>query len=553
MKTIRLRSLQSKALTSLQTHPVEAVLGLCFFVLYVFSRQRQYLYQGVSWQDYPGTTSLEYMQWFFPVLFVVSYCANSMFRGKWRPLYYASFLPTIPLFLLRMQLEGFCESTAYQYTLLLAAFLLLGHRRTDGNVSFARNSVHTVINVGFSFLIGMLLMLAVNAIYHSVVYIFDWSGWSHFTQYTFMVVLYLVIPLLFCYLQQEDEEETETDDKETLSKTTQIVVNFILSPGVIAYTGILYLYFLTILIRWELPKGGIAYMVMAFIFFTLAGRMSQLIVTKRYYDWFYRPFSYLAIPPLILFWIGTIHRIAEYSFTEARVYLLASGVLMTLYVFFLLSKRLGSYRLMLLVSAVVIAVLTYIPAISAKDIGIAAQEHRLETLARSLSLWNDSTARLTGTATFKTTDSLMFYRATQLVDCYDYLQKMQGKKRALALYGANELELPHIGSAYRHFSYPSDKISIEGYKAFLSKFYMRQEDDGLMYVRSALGEQPLLKIDLDAHYARYKKMMDSWDEEATDIAPFCFENDSCLMIYEGIIRNSDGEYSRSGEVYLFLK
>jgi hypothetical protein len=498
------------------------------------------------------------MQWFFPTLFVVSFCANGTFRGKWRSLYYATFLLVVPLILLRTHLWSFCESTAYPCTLLLTACLLAGYRKTNGNASFARNCTQLLIDAGFSFMIGILLSLAIIAIYYSAVYIFDIKEWNHFADHVFIANLYIVIPLLFCYFRQTDRDKVE--EGEELSHATQIVLNFILSPGVIIYTGILYLYSLTILVRWELPKGGIANMVMAFILCTMTGRLSQFIVSKRYYDWFYRPFSFLAIPPLILFWIGTIHRIVEYSFTEDRVYLLASGMLMTLYIFFLMSKRLGNYRLMLLISAVVIAVLTYIPGISAKSIGIAAQEHRLETLARQLSLWNDSTAQLTGTKAFRTTDTTAVYQAVQLMDCYDYLKKEQGEKRAQHLYGKNELKLSTLMSLAekdkpedKRYELPYDAIiPVEGYKHY-HHFCHPTIWRGVLSVYLNNSEKPVLELKAKDHFAPYERIIAGWDEKATDIAPFLVKNDSCLVILDGFTRYADGSYRTSGRGVIFMK
>lgn len=60
---------------------------------------------------------------------------------------------------------------------------------------------------------------------------------------------------------------------------------------------------------------------------------------KRYYDWSYKNFTWIAIPPLVLYWIGTCHRIAQYGFTQGRVYLVVVGVLMTLFVLMLAMEK----------------------------------------------------------------------------------------------------------------------------------------------------------------------------------------------------------------------
>ena len=75
------------------------------------------------------------------------------------------------------------------------------------------------------------------------------------------------------------------------SKVIHWVLDFILSPSIIIYTVILYIYFIQIACQWELPKGGVAYMVMAFVIVSLLGILLQNLLQKHYYNWFYQYFT----------------------------------------------------------------------------------------------------------------------------------------------------------------------------------------------------------------------------------------------------------------------
>lgn len=539
MKKLQLSAIRQQIVACLQNNKVEAVLGLCFFVFFIISDSLPYE-ESKGWRDMP---------FMFPTLFVLTYSCHFLFTGRKALIYYFSILSVVPLILLQDQLRDFTNSPAYGFTVILTFFLLLGFRKTGDNASFARHNVKLLVNGAFSVAIGLLLIGAVAAIYFSVVYIFDWNATEDFIEYVAHFTFYLFVPLFFCQLQQDDEQ-----DWETLPRLVQFVLNFILCPGIIIYTVILYIYFLTIAIHWELPKGGVAYMVMAFIIVSMAGRMAQLIVSQRLYDWFFRPFGFIAIPPLVLFWIGTMHRIYTYSLTESRVYLLVAGVLMTLYVFFLYSKRLSSYRLMLLVSSCVIILLTYIPGISARSIGIRSQIHRLERMARGLSLWDAKTGKLMDTKSFQAKDSLQLYQSHQLDECYDYLENEMGRETTIARFGMNDLILlseSEEESAY--FSRPASDVDIEGYNQYLSNCRIKIADKDRMEVWC--NGRLLLQADTKAHFEEYKEEMALWDRNAKNLEPFCFRNDSCMVVIDAIVRLENKEYKIRdyGDILVFVK
>lgn len=538
MKKLQLSAIRQQVISSLQNNLVEFLLGVCFFILFIVGDSLSYE-ESRGWRDMP---------FMFPTLFVLTYSCHYLFTGKKVLIYYLSILSLVPLILLADQLRDFIGSSAYGFTLILTLFLLLGFRKTADNASFARHCVRTIVNGAFSVTIGLLLIGAVAAIYFSVVYIFDWGSSGQFIEYVAHFTFYIFVPLFFCQLQQEEDT-----DWETLPKLVQFVLNFILSPGIIIYTVILYIYFLTIAVHWELPKGGVAYMVMAFIIVSMAGRMAQLIVSPRLYDWFFRPFGFIAIPPLALFWIGTMHRIYAYSLTESRVYLLAAGVLMTLYVFFLYSKRLSSYRLMLLVSSSAIILLTYIPGISARNIGIRSQIDRMQRMARELSLWDVATGKLVDTEAFQAKDSLQKYTLRQLDDCYAYLANTLGRETAIARFGVNNLVIESDReNISTYFSRPNVDINIEGYRHYLPNCRMVVLDGNQMGIW--FKDRLLLEADTQVQFEKYKEEMSSWGT-AENIEPFCFRNDSCLVVLDAIGRLENGKYEvrNYGDILVFEK
>lgn len=287
--------------------------------------------------------------------------------------YVASFFLFVPL--LAIDLRPFLWSSGFFFMYVLAGLLLLvGNRKMD-NRHFVAHAAHVTSRMFAAMAVTGILTLAVVAVIASFLYIFEIKDNRNVYAYVLEFIWIVLAPLIcFALIRQDGDEARESN------ATTKVILNYILSPAVIVYTAILYVYFLKIAVTWELPKGGVAWLVMGFITAALTGCMSQTLLGRRYYDWFYGRFTLIAVPPLILYWVGLIHRICQYSFTENRVYMVVAGVLMTCFVLMLLRERTRRYQLMVVCLGAAIIIFTYIPGITAKSIGQYCQKHRLEKI-----------------------------------------------------------------------------------------------------------------------------------------------------------------------------
>lgn len=173
-------------------------------------------------------------------------------------------------------------------------------------------------------------------------------------------------------------------------KAADMLLNWIVTPALLAYTAILYLYFLQIVVTWSLPKGGIALMVFIYMLVAAMVKGLQFVVVKPMYGWFFRRLSLFSLPPLLLFWSGCLRRIADYGLTEARVYLLLCGGLMTLYALLFLSRRTGRYLYIGTVALVVLAAAVYVPALMPERLAVRSQRARVQRLAEDLGLTDAS-------------------------------------------------------------------------------------------------------------------------------------------------------------------
>ncbi len=419
----KLKSLFLQLLQSPRRFPVEFALGIVFFVIAVWDSESSTWNEASARMESAVNSDI---LWFFVPLVALSFWLHRV--NRWA--YLASFFLFLPL--MALDLKPFLWTYGFAFTYVLAGILLVvGNRRLD-NRSFAAHALHVVTQMFFGLLITGILNMAVMAIVASFFYIFGIDEPKHFYEHIIQFIWFVLAPQVCSTLIRQNEDEVTEP-----FKVLRLILNFILSPAVIIYTVILYTYFIKIAFEWDLPKGGVAWMVMGFITVALVGRMAQSILSKRYYDWYYSHFTLIAIPPLIMYWIGSIYRIRLYSFTESRFYLMVAGVLMTLFVLMLWKKRTRKYQLMALIFGAAIILFTYIPGISAKSIGLGCQKQRLTRLINELKLTDARTGKLSDDIDMRRIkqDSLLCEQYKDVTSVIDYVRHEIGADDFKKQYG----------------------------------------------------------------------------------------------------------------------
>ena len=376
----KLKSLIQQLLQSPRRFPVEFALGIVFFVIAVWDNESSTWNETSARMESAVNSDI---LWFFVPLMVLTFWLHRVNHLA----YIASSFLFLPL--MALDLKPFLWTYGFGFTYVLAGILLIVGNKRMNNRPFAAHALHVVTQMFFGLLITLILNLAVIAIVASFFYIFGIDEPKHLYEHIIQFIWFVLAPQVCCTLIRQNEDEVTEP-----FKILRLILNFILSPAVIIYTVILYTYFIKIVFEWDLPKGGVAWMVMAFITATLVGRVAQSILSQRYYDWFYNRFTLIAIPPLIMYWIGSIYRIRLYSFTESRFYLMVAGLLMTIFVVMLWKKRTRKYQLMALIFGAAIILFTYIPGISAKSIGLSCQKQRLTQLISEMKLTDAKTGKL---------------------------------------------------------------------------------------------------------------------------------------------------------------
>lgn len=346
---------------SLREFPLEALLGLTYFIIFVLAKKI-----GAAMDE----KDIYYMFfWFFPH-YVLLFSLHRL-SGKhlaFKVLYILSWFLWIPLLLWGQAIPDWNLAVAY----ILAIILLIIGKEPLDNQQYGKNILDTGAKLVPGFLIGFLLMAIITAIVASIGFLFDLNLSDNWFTHPNAFIAFGVIPLLCCSFVTKETSRLNSE------KALRIAIDYILSPALILYAVILILYILRIIIRWELPDGGVAYMVAIFMTMALLCYLLRLQLEKRHFEWFYKAFPAIAIPPLGLLWTGVIRRISDYGITEPRFYVLLIAILLTIFTAMLVKKKTRNFQLMTLILAATLVLFTYIPGIRAKDFERRSQAGRIE-------------------------------------------------------------------------------------------------------------------------------------------------------------------------------
>ena len=520
----KLKNILRLLLRSPREFPVEAAMGLAFFAIAAWhtghNKWDEALHQSVS------GVNADILPLFVPLL-VLTFWLHKV--NRWA--YVASGFLFLPL--MALNLKPFLMTYGFGFTYVLAGILLLVSVRRMDNRSFAAHALHVVTQLFFGLVIAGIITVALLAIFASFFYIFGIKQPENFYIYLWEFVWFFIAPQVCCTLITQGEDEVNEP-----ARILQLILNFILSPTVIIYTVILYAYFIRIVLEWDLPKGGVAWMVMGFVTVAMAGRLMQYVLNKRYYDWFYRNFTWIAIPPLILYWIGSVYRIRLYSFTESRFYLMVAGVLMTLFVLMLLWKRSRRFQLMALIFGAAIILFTYIPGISAKSIGLNCQQKRLQQIISQLKLTDPKTGKFVETLDLQEIrkDSVLCDQYREACSLIAYVRNDVGRDAFEQKYGkwqwydsqfdSNRFDVVSMETIHR-----KNPVSLGDYSQTLPvEHYGLSQTDGILKVK--IADKTVMEYPYRERLRQNPRIKDS-------DSLFVWQNDSLMLVLESFSIDSE--------------
>lgn len=134
--------------------------------------------------------------------------------------------------------------------------------------------------------------------------------------------------LIFVLFSQGGLRTLEKDG--SYPEILKFFTQYILIPLLIIYAFILYFYAAKIVFKWELPRGWVSYLILAY---SIVGILAQLLVyplkqnsAKSWVRLFSRIFYFSLFPLLFLLFVAIFTRILEYGYTEPRYFVLLLAV-----------------------------------------------------------------------------------------------------------------------------------------------------------------------------------------------------------------------------------
>ncbi len=324
------------------------------------------------------------------------------------------------------------------------------------NKEFTINATNTIVKLIYVEIICWLATGIIALILMSVELLFN----LHFTDqasirayfYPTLTIALVVAPLLCCHLISKEDTELK------IKKFISVVVNYILSATLVVYATILLIYIISIIVKWELPNGGVVYMVGSFCGLSLLCTIMRDALEKRTFNWFYKYLPAIALPPIILLWVGLYRRVNDYGITESRAYAIIITLLLTAFIAMLASKKTRKYQLMAVVFGVVIAAFTFIPGISAKDFALRSQTARLNNVLPTVLVSNQFPTSFNYEELKK--DKSLAQSMLTAKAAYDYLKLNMDSDEFAAKYGGygnfsldvweldNEYNKPHLVNSH---------------------------------------------------------------------------------------------------------
>ena len=420
----RMKEFREGFVTVLRRHPLELLLLLALTVTLIVCLETN---------EEPNGPRLLVLGWSALLLLVVNRLVG---RSVWRRIYWVAWAPFVPLFLWPGLPEWVVSGQAIITLAILTPLALLASRRAVSNERFVTDALVYLRSGVLAMLFAYVAYGLFEAILWSAAYIFGFSDarWvAHLSTDLLVVTQFLAAPTLFMMMLYRWDEARFGS-----SRVLEVLLNWVVTPAVVIYAAILYLYLLKILFTWTLSDGGVAYLVFGFTIATLLVKALRLPLAKRTLDWFYDRFSLLALPLVALFWVGVARRVGEYGLTVPRIYLVVCGVVMTCCIGLFLSRCAGRYLWVVLVAVVAFAAVAYIPALEPERAALHSQSQRVERIAERLGRLDATTGHLSlAPASMADTARRKEYR--ELYEALVYVERDSAAFARFGLERANEL------------------------------------------------------------------------------------------------------------------
>ena len=221
--------------------------------------------------------------------------------------------------------DNFLSVNFYQTFILGIVFTLscfvVSFFKKDNDISFWEFSKTSIIQFIISLIFAGVLMLGLSLAIVSLKELFNIDIKSEVYENLSAICFAIFAPVYFLSNIPSETEKRKQEYK--LDKFLTILGLFILLPILAVYSIILYIYLIQIVVKWELPKGWVTWLVSVL---ALGGFLTMMIQyplrteLNKVAVFFARFFPIILFPLLVLMTVGIFRRFDDYGLTINRSY-----------------------------------------------------------------------------------------------------------------------------------------------------------------------------------------------------------------------------------------
>jgi hypothetical protein len=243
------------------------------------------------------------------------------------------------------EVQAFIIVPSFILSHLLVAFIAFTNKENEEH-NFWQYNKNLFINLFLTAVFTGVLTGGVQLAILAVQELFNFNFEGDIYIETFVVLSILGSSFIFLLFNETGLEYLEKEGSYPV--VLKFFTQFILIPLLIIYVVILYFYCLKITINWELPRGWVSYLVLAYsivgIFALLLVHPLQKEKAKSWILLFSKIFYYTLIPLIVLLFIAIFTRVLQYGYTEARYFVLLISIWLTSVVLYFVFSKKGTIK-----------------------------------------------------------------------------------------------------------------------------------------------------------------------------------------------------------------
>ncbi|NLK64967.1 MAG: DUF4153 domain-containing protein [Tissierellia bacterium] len=250
-----------------------------------------------------------------------------------------------------------------------------------------------------SILYGIVLYLGIAAIISAIdilLYDIDYKSYAHAANIIFIFFTPLYYLSLLPKFNSIDEDDTAKKEVSFMyPKFLDILVSYITIPLITAFTAVLIIYFIKILVTGVWPVGQVGPMVLGY---SATGYFIYILssnLDNKFSLLFRKLFPLILIPLVVMQFVSSYIRIDAYGITESRYYIVLFGIFSLVCALILIFGKKKNPNTIVLLSAI-FALISIIPPLDAFSVSKSSQEKRLtEILVRNKMIVNGEIVKKT--------------------------------------------------------------------------------------------------------------------------------------------------------------